>query len=68
MKQWAQRFADQLFKDNLQLVSFEVDLLDRAHVDEVASRLRELGCKVEFEDGGTRLKVDCPHSPNQQAG
>jgi len=61
LKNWADRFAEQLLKDNLRLEEFQVVLIGDGDIDSIVSRLTELGCEVDVEKKTRRLKVVIPH-------
>ena len=62
MKEWAERFAEQLLKDNLRLEEFQVSLVGYEDFDRIIARLESLGCTVTADRRNKRLTVVCPRS------
>lgn len=67
MKEWADRFAEQLLKDNLELEEFQVSLVGYDEYPKIIERLEGLGCKVEVDTTRGRLTVFCPQRNGDKA-
>ena len=60
MKEWAERFAEQLLRDNLKLEEFQVSLVGFQDIDKIVEHLKQLGCEVTVDRKKLRLTVVVP--------
>lgn len=68
MKEWSERFAEQLLRDNLKLEEFQVSLVGFQDFDQIIKRLEDLGCKVTVDRKRLRLTVEVPADKGEKEG